>query len=80
MRVEHVVHDGEINFFLHLGCIFPVENDLVEPVYFRYQRLWVVIGKVLMIKLQDSLKKFEFHSRNGLEDEFAIARVVKEGT
>jgi hypothetical protein len=80
VSVEYVVHDGEIHFLLHLRCVFPVENDLVEPVHFRYQGLWVVIGKVLMIKLENSLKKFEFRPRNGLEDELPIACVVKEGT
>jgi hypothetical protein len=80
VSVEYVVHDGEIHFLLHLRCVFPVENDLVEPVHFRYQGLWVVIGKVLMIKLENSLKKFEFRPRNGLEDELSIACVVKEGT
>ena len=79
MRVEYVVHDGEIHFLLHLGCVFPIENDLVEPVNFRDQRLWVVIGKVLMIKPENSLKKFEFRPRDGLEDELSIACVVKEG-
>jgi len=79
VRVEHVVHDGKIDFLLHLGCVFSIKNDLVEPVNFRDQRLWVVIGKVLMIKPENSLKKFEFRPRNGLEDEFSIACVVKEG-
>ena len=51
---KDVVHDAKVNLFLHL-IFLPVENDFVEPINSRDQRISIFNGQVIIVGLQYGL-------------------------